>query len=181
VGDSVVSATFRKMGGPPGGGYGLIVHDENAHSRDGTDQGGRFIVAEIGDAGNIGIWRRENDHWIDLVPWTPSTAVRPGDATNELTVQPLGDDITLLANGTQVAHASMGLDKAGFGVFVGGDGNQVALEHFMVQSSASTSPNSLQSQATATPMATAPSRPPATVVATPTPIVDALVGQLDAV
>jgi hypothetical protein len=36
-----------------------------------------------------------------------------------LTVQTIGDDITLPANGTQVALASMGLDKGGVGVFPG--------------------------------------------------------------
>jgi hypothetical protein len=171
LGDVVVSATFRKMGGPPGGGYGLIVHDQNPDSRDGTDQGGRFIVAEIGDAGTIGIWRREDDHWVDLVPWTPSTAVLPGEAANELTVQTIGDEITLLANGTQVGHVSMGVDKGGVGVFVGGDGNQVALERFTVRAGASEATRNKADSTTTTltpaPIPVAPALAPAQSTLTP--------------
>jgi hypothetical protein len=133
LGDSVVSATFHKSGGSPGGGFGLIVRDQNADTRDGKSQGGRFIVAEIGDNGSVGIWRREIDHWIELLPWTPSSAVHPDDAPNEIRVQTLGDDITLFANGTRVAQAPMGLDKGGVGVFVGGDSNQVVLQSLIVR------------------------------------------------
>jgi hypothetical protein len=50
-----------------------------------------------------------------------------------LTVQTLGADITLLANGTQVAHAAMGLGKGRVGVFIGGDSNQVVLERLTVR------------------------------------------------
>jgi hypothetical protein len=180
LGDSVVSATFRKSGGPPGGGFGLIVRDQNPDMRDGKSQSGRFIVAEIGDNGSVGIWRREDDHWIDLVPWTPSSAVHPDDASNEIIVQTLGDDITFFANGARVAQAPMGMDNGSVGVFVGGDSNQVVLERFTVQSSASTFLTSSPSQITATPGATAASRPMPVATPVQTPIVDALLGQLDA-
>jgi hypothetical protein len=145
-------------------------------------QSGRYIVAEVGDAGTIGIWRREENRWVDLVPWTPSTVVRASNASNELTVQTQGDDLTLLANGTQVAQVAMGLDKGGLGVFVGGDGNQVVLERFTVQASASTFSSLARPQLAAAPGSTATSRRPPTPVATqaPTPMVDALIAQLDA-
>jgi hypothetical protein len=133
VDDAIVSATFHKVGGPPGGGYGVIVRDQMSESRDGVEQGGRFIAAEIGDTGMVGIWRREEDHWVDLVPWTLSPAVHPGDASNQLTVQTHGDSITLLANGTRVAQTAMGLPQGGVGVFVGGDGNEVVLDHLVVR------------------------------------------------
>src|SRR5579884_3523789 len=74
--DVVVTARFRKVGGPSGGGYGVIVRDEGPGPRDGINQGGRYYVLEAGDRGEVGIWRRENDRWIDILPWTSSPAVR---------------------------------------------------------------------------------------------------------
>src|SRR5919199_110455 len=53
LGDVVVTATFRKSGGPPGGGYGLVVRDQRSTPRDGHDQTGAFYVAEIGDRGEV--------------------------------------------------------------------------------------------------------------------------------
>ena len=54
VKDVVVSARFRKTGGPPGGGYGLVVADQGPDSHDGVNQGGRFVALEAGDEGTIG-------------------------------------------------------------------------------------------------------------------------------
>src|SRR5207248_6347733 len=39
--DVEVSGRFRKVGGPPGGGFGLIVRDQGPPPRDGKNQGGR--------------------------------------------------------------------------------------------------------------------------------------------
>ena len=39
---------------------------------------------EVGDKGEVGIWRREGDRWIDLLPWTRSDAVKPGNSTNDV-------------------------------------------------------------------------------------------------
>src|SRR4051812_44158056 len=85
--NGTLTGTFRKVGGPPGGGYGFIVRDQADGGRDGIEQRGRFYVLEAGDLGEIGVWRRDGDHWTDLVPWTPSQIVRSGDAPNELTVK----------------------------------------------------------------------------------------------
>ena len=49
LGDVVVSATFHKLGGPPGGGYGLIVRDQHTSPGDGVAQGGQFYVLEVSD------------------------------------------------------------------------------------------------------------------------------------
>ena len=134
LGDVVVSGTFRKVGGPPGGGYGLIVRDQGPGPRDGRGQGGRYYVLEAGDRGELGIWRREGDHWVDIVPWTPSAAVRPGEAANELTVRAIGSRLTFLVNGTEVASRDdAALSEGGVGLFVGGDLNEVAAERFVVQ------------------------------------------------
>src|SRR5262249_44148932 len=70
-GDVEVTGRFRKVGGPPGGGYGLIVRDQGPDPRDGLNQGGRYYVLEVGEGTQFGIWRRENDHWVDLIVFTP--------------------------------------------------------------------------------------------------------------
>src|SRR5439155_27154080 len=57
----VASATFRKVGGPPGGGYGLIVGDQGPASPDGLNQSGQYYVLEVGDRGEYGFRRRDND------------------------------------------------------------------------------------------------------------------------
>jgi hypothetical protein len=132
VNDVVLSARFRKTGGPPGGGYGLVVADQGPDPHDGVNQGGRFVALEAGDQGLVGAWQREDDRWIDLQPWTPSAAVHEGSAVNELMVRVQGQLLTLLVNGTQVAQVTTELADGRVGVFVGGDGNQVVLEHFTV-------------------------------------------------
>jgi hypothetical protein len=132
--DVAVNATFHKVSGPPGGGYGIIVRRQSAPTQDGTDQGGQYYVLEVGDKGEIGVWRRDGDQWIDLLPWQHSDAVKPGTAPNELAVRAVGSSLSLLVNGTQVTTRTDDTLSAGdVGIFVGGDGNEVALEHFTVQ------------------------------------------------
>src|SRR5581483_1932544 len=132
--DVVLTATFRKVGGPPGGGYGLLLRDEGPGPRDGKDQGGRYYVFEVGDRGEVGIWRRENDRWVDLAPWTPSDVVRRGSATNELTVRAIGQRLVLLVNGSPAASVEdAALSQGAVGVFVGGDYNEVEVDRFLVQ------------------------------------------------
>ncbi len=134
--DVTLTATFRKVGGPPGGGYGFVVRDQAASGRDGVSQDGQFYVLEAGDRGEVGVWRREGDRWVDLVPWMPSDAVRPGGGTNQLTVRAMGPEVTFVVNGTVVASL-LDLDpKAGFvGIFAGGNGNEVVLERLIVTAS----------------------------------------------
>jgi hypothetical protein len=132
--DVQVTADFRKLGGPEGGGYGIIVRDQQPGVRDGTSQDGRYYVLEAGDKGEVGIWRREGDHWVDLVPWQHADAVHTGTAQNELTVRAVGNTLTLLVNGTQVAASSDStLTNGHVGLFVGGDGDQVAVSRFTIQ------------------------------------------------
>ena len=134
LGDVVVTGTFRKVGGPPGGGYGLIVRDQGAGARDGIAQEGQFYVLEVGDRGELGIWRRDGDRWIELLPWTTAEAVRPGGATNELTVRAIGPRLTFLVNGVEVASLDdSALPDGGVGVFLGGDFNEGLVERLVVQ------------------------------------------------
>jgi hypothetical protein len=132
--DIVVSGTFRKTGGPPGGGYGLIVRDQGPEPRDGVNQDANAYVAEAGDLGEFGVWRRDGDHWVDLVPWTRSASVRPGGSPNELTVRAVGEHLVFIVNGAQLADVQDdALMAGGVGIFVGGDYNEVAVDHFAVQ------------------------------------------------
>ena len=135
LGDAVVSATFRKVGGPAGGGYGLNVRDQTPEQRDGSDQGGRYYVLEASDRGDVGIWRREIDHWVDLVPWQRADgAIHPGTGTNELTAQAVGSHLSLIVNGMTVASVDDPvLARGGVGLFAGGDGNEVVVERLTVQ------------------------------------------------
>jgi hypothetical protein len=132
--DVVVTATFRKTAGPPGGGYGLIIRDQGPLPRDGVSQALNAFVLEAGDLGEFGIWRRDGDHWIDLVAWTRSAAVRQGGSPNDLTVRAVGNRLTFTINGTQVASVEDAAPMAGgAGVFIGGDYNEVAVDRFTVQ------------------------------------------------
>jgi hypothetical protein len=132
--DVVVSATFRKLGGPAGGGYGIIVRDQATTPQNGAQQNGQYYVLEAGDKGEVGIWRRDGDRWVDLLPWQRSDAVRVGSAANELTVRAVGNNLTLAVNGTEVAtRTDSALAAGGVGLFVGGDGNNVAVDRFTVQ------------------------------------------------
>lgn len=130
--DVSVTGLFRKLGGPVGGGYGLILRAQGG-PLDGINQGGRYYVFEIGDRGEIGAWRREEDHWVDLVPWTSSSAVIPGASENRLVVAATGSRFTFSVNDTQVAQVTDAtLTSGAVGVYTGGDGNQVLLERFTV-------------------------------------------------
>lgn len=132
--DVSVSATFRKTGGPPGGGYGLIVRDQHPEVRDGVNQHMAAYVLETGDLGEFGIWRRDGDHWFDLVPWTRSGAVRPGGSPNDLSVRARANRMLFLVNGVEVATVQDDtLLAGGVGIFVGGDYNEVAVDRFVIQ------------------------------------------------
>src|SRR6266567_3345459 len=79
--DVTLSGRFHKSGGPVGGGYGLIVHDQGPDIHDGISQTGRFVVLEVGDEGTVGIWQREHDHWTDLLARVPNGSVHTGIGT----------------------------------------------------------------------------------------------------
>ncbi|HET6315286.1 MAG TPA: DUF4388 domain-containing protein [Chloroflexota bacterium] len=130
----LISATLRKTGGPPGGGYGLIVRNQQAEALNGINQSFDAYVFEAGDLGEFGVWRREGDRWVDLVPWTRSQAVRQGGSPNELSVRVAAGQLLLTINGIEVARVDDDvLAHGGVGVFAGGDNNEVALDRFTVQ------------------------------------------------
>jgi hypothetical protein len=138
--DAVVTGDFRKVGGPAGGGYGLVVRDQGPEAGpaqgpgEGPGQRGRFYVLAASDRGEVGVWRRDGDRWIVLLPWTPAAAVLTGSEVNELSVQTRGEGLTFAVNGTAVAAVDGALLDAGaVGVFVGGDQNEVVLDRFAVR------------------------------------------------
>jgi hypothetical protein len=134
MGDIIVTASFHKTGGPTGGGYGLIVRDQGPGPRDGLNQDGQFYVFEAGDDGRFGVWLRDHDHWVDLLTWTPTDAIKPGTATNELSVTAIGDRMTFLLNSVPVASEMDNvLHSGGIGIFTGGDGNEIDVEHITVR------------------------------------------------
>jgi hypothetical protein len=132
--DTVVTAWLRKVGGPSGGGYGLMVRDRADGPRDGQYQSGHYYVFEVGDRGEVGVWLRDGEQWVDLLTWTASDAVHPGTAANELTVTAIGDRLSFLVNGIPVASQTDTILHTGAaGIFVGGDGNEVALDRVVVR------------------------------------------------
>jgi hypothetical protein len=134
VRDLTLSGRFRKTGGPPGGGYGLIVRDQTPQLLDGRRQNGRFYVLEASDRGEIGIWRRDGDQWIELLGWSTARAVRSGLEENELSARASGAELAFSVNGVALVRVNdAALDSGGVGVFVGGDGNQVLLERLTLQ------------------------------------------------
>jgi serine/threonine-protein kinase len=132
--DVEVSGRFKKVGGPPGGGYGLIVRDQGPDARDGLSQGGRYYVLEVGEGTQWGMWRRETDRWVDLQPFIQSSAVRPPPEVNELTARAVGSHLIFVVNGVQVADIVDGeLANGKVGIYVAGDGNVVEAEQFTVR------------------------------------------------
>jgi hypothetical protein len=130
--DLSLTGTFRKVGGPPGGGYGFVLRHQAVGAGDGVDQTGQYVVAAAGDHGEIGVWRRDGNRWLDLVPWSPSAAVQPGPGTNELAARVTAGRLTFAINGVQVADVPIGLQAGGVGLFVGGDFNEVLVRQLVV-------------------------------------------------
>jgi hypothetical protein len=116
---------------PPGGGFGVILRDSGPGPRDGLSQSGRYLVVEVGDEGTYGIWERQQDHWDEVVPWTPAAAIKPG--TNELTVRAIGPHVQVSINGSTITSVDVDLTQGSLGLFAGGDGNEIAVEAFHLQ------------------------------------------------
>jgi hypothetical protein len=136
LGDGAISAQFHKVGGPSGGGYGFIIRDQGRTSdRDSRSQAGRYIVLEVGDKGEVGVWQRNETRWVDIVSWHHADAVRPGDEPNLLVVYTRGPAIRFEVNGEVVADVAFdGLPtRGGVGIFVGGDLNEAALEWLRIE------------------------------------------------
>jgi hypothetical protein len=96
-----------------------------------VNQAGRYYVFEVGDRGEVGIWRRDNDRWVDILPWTKSEAVRAGGEANQIEVVAYGPQLAFTVNGTRVAtQTDNTLTEGTVGVFAGGDGNEAVVDRF---------------------------------------------------
>lgn len=136
MGDGAISAQFHKVSGPAGGGYGFIVRDQGRSTAlDSRSQSGRYLVLEVGDRGEVGVWLRDQTQWIDVISWHHHDAVRPDNEQNLLVVYTRGPALRFEVNGDVVADLAFdGLPtRGGVGVFVGGDLNEVALEWLRVE------------------------------------------------
>jgi hypothetical protein len=112
----------------------VIVREQASEAAGAVGPRDRYYLLEVGDRGEIGIWRRDGQRWIDLYPWTPSAAVHPGDAANELMVRASGPRLTLSVNGAQVAEIEdPALSEGRVGVFAGGEQNEVIVEQILIQ------------------------------------------------
>jgi hypothetical protein len=137
----VVTAHLRKLNGPNGGGYGIILRDQGpADERDGRNQEGQFLVLEVSDQGDVGIWQRDQSRWIDVLSWIHSEAVHVGSEPNELIARSIGNRLQLDVNGTRVADVMYtGLPpQGGVGIFAGGDLNEVVLDWLRIDAVAPT-------------------------------------------
>jgi hypothetical protein len=131
--NALVTATFHKLGGPAGGGYGIILRDQPQGPRDGLNQLGNYLVFEVGDKGEVGIWRRDQEQWVDILGWTPSPAVKSGSGENSLSVRAVGDQLEFSVNGTAMpTQTSAQPASGGVGVFLGGDANEAVLTQLSV-------------------------------------------------
>jgi len=131
--DVLVAASFRRVGEASGGVFGLVLRDHGPGPRDGRNQAGRYYVAQVDYRGEVGIWRREQEGWVELFPWTASAVLRPAPATNDVSFEIVGGRLTLLVNGTPAASAhDTVLDHGGVGLIVAGIGNDVLVERFVV-------------------------------------------------
>ena len=140
--DVAISATFQKVGAPPGGIYGLVVRDAGPPPRDGSNQNGDFYVLGVDDGGRYGVWRREGDQWIDIVPLTPADAVRVGTQPNHLAVLARDDLMTLAVNGADVVTVLGAEPRPGtVGILVAGDANEVLVTHLEARPALPTAEN----------------------------------------
>ena len=70
---------------PAGGGYGFVIRNQGSTADlDGKSQNGSYLVVEVGDRGEVGIWQRDGARWIDVLTWRHADAVRTGEDPNLL-------------------------------------------------------------------------------------------------
>jgi len=135
-GDGAVSAQFHKVTGPAGGGYGLIIRDQGTTlDRDSLNQAGHYLVLEVGDMGEVGIWQRDDTRWLDVLAWRRADSVHRDSDSNVLTAYTRGAWVRFEVNGETVAEVTVDAlpARGGVGIFVGGDLNETALEWLRIE------------------------------------------------
>ena len=134
VGDASLDAVFQKVGGPDGGGFGFIVRSATPTAPDPVGQTGYFVVAQITDAGDVGIWQRDGSRWLEVLPWTHTDAIATGTHMNAVNLVMRGTTLQLSVNGQPIANVEdpTMAPRGGVAIFVGGDLNEVAVRSLRV-------------------------------------------------
>jgi hypothetical protein len=132
--DAVVTARFRKVVGPPGSSYGIIVRSTGIAAVGGIKDSSRYYLFEASDLGEYEVLRRDDDRWTSLVPRSISPHIRPGTGDNELVALVIGEQLSFRVNGVEVASVrDSQLKEGGAGVFVGGEANHSSVQHFTIE------------------------------------------------
>jgi hypothetical protein len=117
-----MSVEARRVDGPLDNQYGIIVRHVD-HSN--------FCLFAVSSDGMYSIQRLRNDEWEDLVSWTPSDAVRQGDATNVLRVECRGAHIRFFVNDQLLSTVEEDIFYSGsIGLAAGSFGDGGVVVHF---------------------------------------------------
>jgi len=95
--------------GPNNNGYGILFRFQDRDN---------FYRFDISGDGFFLLSKFYNGEWVTLVPWTASSAINVGQATNLLTVEAVGSQIRVYANDTLLAEVEdVSLTDGNFGFF----------------------------------------------------------------
>jgi pSer/pThr/pTyr-binding forkhead associated (FHA) protein len=95
VADFLLRVDAAQEAGPNNNGYGVLFRfqDRNNFYRFDISGDGFFLLSKFHDG-----------EWVTLVPWTASSAINVGQATNRLDVEAIGSQISVYANDTLLAQ-----------------------------------------------------------------------------
>lgn len=128
-GDFRLTVEATQQAGPANNEYGVLVR---------MDDDQRFYAFSISGDGYARVALYDNGNWTLLgSDWTPSPAIRQGEATNTLTVETQGQQFTFQVNGetvAQVEDATLSRGEIGLyaGTFDEGDVS-VSFDHLRVE------------------------------------------------
>jgi len=109
VADFRIQVHAAQEEGPNNNGYGILFRFQDRDN---------FYRFDISGDGFFLLSKFYNGEWVTLVPWTASSAVNVGQATNLLTVEAVGSQISVYANDTLLAEVEDdALTEGSFGFF----------------------------------------------------------------
>jgi hypothetical protein len=120
IADLSLAADVQQVSGPPDAGYGVVVR---------ASPGSLYFFA-INNNGQYAFLRLSGEEWRQILPWTPSEAIRPGQV-NRLAVVAEGDHFAFTINGSPVDEAddgTIGQGRAGVSMNLYHAGDQAILE-----------------------------------------------------
>ena len=126
--DVSVEVDATKLSGPTGE-FGIVCRYDGAT--------GNYYLLEVSDTGAYAIFKRKDDGWETLVDFTPTDAVRTGEAANHLRADCAGDTLTLYVNDEKVAEArDTDLTSGDVGLLAGASdqpGVEILFDNFVVR------------------------------------------------